>query len=90
MKVKLYVRVARHHRLRRGIKVETSQTYKGQPLTVGSGFAEQAIYTAHFVLNLDIPEEMLRPGALPEINVTVDPAQATGLVPVVEQEEAPA
>lgn len=87
MKAKLYVRAARHQRYRRGYRVDTSLTHNPDPLTVGVGYAEESVHTVHFVLNVHIPDELLRPAALPQVDVIIDADLTTVVAPVVEQLE---
>ena len=84
----LYVRMARSSRFRRGYKVEASMTFNPDPLTVG--YPEEKLYTAHLALKLAVPDEALRPGALPEIEIPIDPALLVATPPPVEVEQAAA
>lgn len=88
MKTKIYVRVARSPRFRRGHKIDAAMTYNPQPLTVGTGYSETAIHTAFFALTMEVPDELLRPADLPTVDLgllAVD--RATTVTPVVEQAE---
>lgn len=91
MKATIYVRAARHRRFRRGHKIEASMIYNPDPLTVGtpgSYDGEHKLHTAHFALQLNIPDEMMQPGALPHLEVTIEPEDVLIQTPPAEVEQA--
>jgi hypothetical protein len=82
VKVKLYVRAAKSNKWRRGYKVAVDMAYDGAPLETADG---TPIYTAQFALTLEIPEEMLKPGALPEVTAAVTSDGAAAVLPMFSQ-----
>jgi hypothetical protein len=88
VKAKLYVRAARHRRFRDSYRIETSMTYNPEPLTVGtpgSYEGQESVHTAFFALQIDVPEELLKPSAIPLVSVEIDANGATTVTPSVEQ-----
>lgn len=86
MKSRIYVRVAKHHRFRRGQRVETSMTYNPNALTVGgSTYDETPVHTVFFALDFDTPDELLKPASVPTVDIgPIDVELATTVTPEVE------
>lgn len=82
----LYVRAAKHPRFKEGQRIEASMRPNQKPLTIGQGYAEQAVHTAFFKLDIKVPVEMLRPDSIPTFEVEIDPEDVTTITPTVEVE----
>ena len=94
MKVTLYVRVARSNRFRLGYKALAATSYNPDPIVVGtpgSYEGEAKLHTAHFCLRIDVPEAVLKPSAIPTVEIELDAEQMTTVTPPIEieQEQAP-
>ena len=93
MKARVYVRIARTQRARDGWKVDASMNPTPRPLVMGNNaFGQEDLHTLAFALNLDIPDELLKPATWPTIEVSL-PLEAAQRVPIeveVEPQEVPA
>jgi hypothetical protein len=77
VKVKVYMRLARNDQVGQwsahAWKVAASTKPNPRALTMGQGSSERELHTEHFVLELDVPEEMFKPAQWPTIAVDLSP-----------------
>jgi len=82
-KVKLYCKAAKGKQWGK-VRVETSTTSNFTPIKGANG------PTVYFAIDIDIPEELLKPGPVPVVSVAIEPSKARvqvnqGHFPMLEQ-----